>query len=286
MLIGVGAFGDNSHESVVQSQNSTAPVEDLGNFEQPNPTNLFMTGFNLAKRYAYEKEFRIRTSSTGVKVRGLSHGILPTEYQAIEMTPEKNDAWTKIGEILPEKEHLRKLKSSEEIANEIKRMIDQNSGQSGPKNSEGEISLNKESNTLVTGKFTGKYAEQIAGMIKSVDPAEPKTKLISTPKGALVLKCTTSELCTIKIDLSQKEDLRGPVFLGSKFGSLISFTPEISKKIYHEQLGERAGQFEKTQFGNYKTVIDLRPQGLNFRIQGTELGDNVTFSISLPQLTD
>lgn len=102
--------------------------ENLSDLSPENTTSVFEKGFQKAqdkcgflgrsRRLAYEK--------SGTYAKGLKSEISPIQYLNIYVTHVFNGANRRlIGSILPEKEHLKSLKSSDEIAREITKMANQ-----------------------------------------------------------------------------------------------------------------------------------------------------------------
>lgn len=126
--IGAGAEPNsisNSHDGKPgDAGNGGGTSEDTADFEQPNPTNIFENGFRCAMKYAFQKGQTIRYTGTGEKARSIEKVVNPIEIQKVEMAPGRSAAWGEIGKILPEKTHLSQLKSSKEVCDEVKKMVD------------------------------------------------------------------------------------------------------------------------------------------------------------------
>lgn len=99
------------------------------NFNQSNVGKIFSVGVQLAGTYASEKygdQFDyIKFEGSGMLARSLDVSVNPIEYQTINIH-FKDGTFRKIGEVLPEKSHLKDLKTEQEICNELKQLIDKN----------------------------------------------------------------------------------------------------------------------------------------------------------------
>ncbi len=137
----------NKQSSEIQSDRMTQDVEeDLTDFDGRNALKIFETGFEQAQKHAKKLGFaELRYEGSGILARSLERRLNPIEVQTVLLVRKEGGEPEKIGEILPEKDHLRLLKSSAEVATEVKAML-KKAAQSGQpkedlKNFDGENAL-------------------------------------------------------------------------------------------------------------------------------------------------
>lgn len=122
-----GSISDIRMPSVEESQRPTrnnSRSEDLTDFSRENADRIFKAGLEQANEFAKEHGFALSNSGSGMRARGINMNLVnPIEVQNITATNIKTGEKFKIGAILPEKEHLTSLKSSNEVAEAISGMF-------------------------------------------------------------------------------------------------------------------------------------------------------------------
>lgn len=109
-----------------QAQPPTRPVTyNLTDFTQAK--NVFEDGFKRAQEYAAKYGYDLEYKGSGMRARGAA----APEFSAIEFQSiiakdrrHPDERPLELGKILPEKDHLKELKSADEIFAEAKKLID------------------------------------------------------------------------------------------------------------------------------------------------------------------
>ena len=102
------------------------PAENTADFSRANATKIFNQGFDRAKEEALRLGIELKYGGSGNLVKGVGgNEINPIEIQDIFARPIGSDRWVKIGNILPEKNHLTQLFTSEEIYKQVKDTVNQ-----------------------------------------------------------------------------------------------------------------------------------------------------------------
>ncbi len=108
-------------------EKTESSLEDIKNFDTDNATEIFNKGFDRAKKYGKSKNITLTFQGSGFLAKGFSFGpkeVNPIEYLEVWASKKGVAKRKHIGTILPEKEHLTLLKTSEEVYQQIKEMVD------------------------------------------------------------------------------------------------------------------------------------------------------------------